>query len=192
MLLPTTLHPHLSSSPVPFILALCLFPCTPHPLQRYTATDRSGNTAEATRAITVVDTTPPTIQFPKAAAVSRLGALQWNYGSRWRDDAFVITDNYDTKATLASIGYEVNGVAVVKGEGAASVDVTARLGTATTLTLTAQDAAGNRAERTVTVVIVAADESMTTSAPALDAAALRAAYVVSGDARRVYCLIGSR
>ena len=97
----------------------------------YTATDRSGNTATATRTVIVADTTAPVITMVGAASISHV------HGTAFSDPGVSATDTVD-------------GAVPVTTTGSVGADV----GTYE-LTYTATDAAGNSATATRTVIVEA-------------------------------------
>ena len=104
----------------------------------YTATDPSGNSASATQKITIVDTTPPTIDAPAALHLATAaGATQC---------ALLVSD-----ATIGNASASDNCSANVTREGVPAGNLFP-VGT-TTITWTATDPAGNTATATQTVLV---------------------------------------
>lgn len=104
----------------------------------YTATDRSGNTATATRTISVVDTTAPTI------VLDGDNPMTISFGSIYTEPGASVTDNYDAELKAVATGKVITTTA----------------GTYT-VTYTATDSSNNTA-RTARTVIVKANHAPTT------------------------------
>jgi endoglucanase Acf2 len=98
----------------------------------YTASDRAGNTATATRTVIVADTTPPVISLVGSASMTH------EQGTAFTDPGVSATDSVDGSVDVVTTGTVGTDVGTY------------------TLTYTATDAANNSATATRTVIVEAA------------------------------------
>ena len=104
----------------------------------YTATDAAGNTATATRTVTVIEAVVDDTEAPVITVTE--GATTVTLGETYTDAGATATDNVDTTVTVITVGADFD---------------TSVLGDHT-ITYTATDAAGNTATATRTVTVIEA------------------------------------